>query len=129
MPDGARILYVEDSSDNQILDGRVLQADGYTMLEARTSSEALQQLGHYPVDLTLMDINMPDMDGHRPAASIKAEPLHANLPILAIAAGALRPKLQRLSIAELDGPVVKPIHYVALIQLPPSCLTRAANAP
>jgi two-component system cell cycle response regulator DivK len=111
-----RILYIEDNSESRLLVRRVLEAEGYTMLEARTSREALEQLEQRPVDLTLMDINMPDMDGYTLAARIKAHPLHSGLPILAITANALDLDRERSLLAGCDGYIQRPIDIDTLVQ-------------
>ena len=57
------ILYVEDNSDNRKLVRRVLEVEGYSVVEAKDALQALERLGTESIDLALMDINMPDMDG------------------------------------------------------------------
>jgi two-component system cell cycle response regulator DivK len=116
MRDRASILYIEDNRDSRLLVRRVLEAEGYTMLEARTSSEALRQLEEHPVDLALMDINMPDMDGYTLAARIKAHPLHSDVPILAITANAMQLDRERSRLAGCDGYIEKPIDIDTLVQ-------------
>ncbi|MBT3337756.1 MAG: response regulator, partial [Anaerolineae bacterium] len=65
------ILYVEDNFDNRILVRRVLESEGYEMLDASTATEAFQQIEKGSPDLILMDINMPEMDGYTLTAKIK----------------------------------------------------------
>ena len=127
MRDRASILYIEDNRDSRLLVRRVLEAEGYTMLEAQTSAEGLRQLEQHPVDLTLMDINMPDMDGYTLAARIKAHPLHSNVPILAITANAMQLDRERTLIAGCDGYIQKPIDIDILVQQLELFLKRDAN--
>ena len=53
------ILYVEDNFDNRNLIRRVLEAEGYGMVEASNAEEAMQRIISDQPDLILMDINMP----------------------------------------------------------------------
>ena len=63
MPDRITILYVEDNPDNRNLIRRVLNAEGFDVIEAAHANQAFQKLESEQVDLILMDINMPEMDG------------------------------------------------------------------
>jgi len=51
------ILYVEDNPDNRNLIRRVLNAEGYSVVEASQASQAIEKLEKQKVDLILMDIN------------------------------------------------------------------------
>jgi CheY-like chemotaxis protein len=72
----ARILYVEDNTDNRKLVRRVLEAEGYEVIEAQDGRQALERLESQPIDLALMDINMPDIDGLDFLRSGRARRLH-----------------------------------------------------
>ena len=62
-PEKGNILYVEDNPDNRNLIRRVLNAEGYSVIEAINAGQAMEKLENGNIDLILMDINMPDMDG------------------------------------------------------------------
>jgi CheY-like chemotaxis protein len=64
VPSKGRILHVEDNSDNRKLVRRVLEAEGYEVIEAQNGNQALEYLNSQHIDLALMDINMPDIDGY-----------------------------------------------------------------
>src|SRR5205814_917523 len=65
MPTGpARILYIEDNADNRLLVKRVLEAEGYQLLEAANAHDGLRQVLAQRPALILMDINLPDVDGY-----------------------------------------------------------------
>ena len=70
----ARILYIEDNSDNRLLVKRVLEAEGYRLLEAANAGDGLRQVLTERPDLILMDINLPEVDGYTTTARIKAMP-------------------------------------------------------
>jgi two-component system cell cycle response regulator DivK len=128
MRDRARILCVEDNHDSRLLLRRVLEAEGYLVLEAGNSSEALQQLERQTVDLMLMDMNMPDMDGYTLAARIKAYPQLSVLPILAITANVMHGDRERSLRAGCDGYIQKPIDIDNLVQQLETFLKRTKYA-
>ena len=109
MPSKGRILHVEDNSDNRKLVRRVLEAEGYEVIEAQNGAQALEYLNTLQIDLALMDINMPDIDGYTLATRIRATPKFAALPILAMTANVMRGDRERSLQAGCDGYIQKPI--------------------
>ncbi len=129
MPDKATILYVEDNSDNRKLVRRVLEVEGYAVVEAKDGMEAMSCLENRPIDLALMDINMPDVDGYTLTAQIRAMPKYAKLPIVAVTANVMRGDRERSLQAGCDGYIQKPIDIDTLAQQVERFLTtRNANA-
>jgi two-component system cell cycle response regulator DivK len=123
----ATILYVEDNSDNRKLVRRVLEVEGYAVIEAKDGLQAMECLQSGVIDLALMDINMPDMDGYTLTARIKAMPRFANLPIVAVTANVMRGDRERSLQAGCDGYIQKPIDIDILSQQIEKFLTRTAN--
>jgi two-component system cell cycle response regulator DivK len=109
VPSKGRILHVEDNSDNRKLVRRVLEAEGYEVIEAQNGAQALEYLNTLQIDLALMDINMPDIDGYTLATRIRATPKFAALPILAMTANVMRGDRERSLQAGCDGYIQKPI--------------------
>ncbi len=122
------ILYVEDNSDNRKLVRRVLEVEGYVVVEAKDALQAMQRLESEPIDLALMDINMPDVDGYTLTAKIKAMPRFSNLPIVAVTANVMRGDRERSLQAGCDGYIQKPIDIDTLSQQIERFLMRNANA-
>jgi two-component system cell cycle response regulator DivK len=121
------ILYVEDNSDNRKLVRRVLEVEGYSVIEAKDGAQALERLGTEMIDLALMDINMPDMDGYTLTAKIKAMPEYSKLPIVAVTANVMRGDRERSLQAGCDGYIQKPIDIDTLSQQIEKFLTRTTN--
>ncbi len=121
------ILYVEDNSDNRKLVRRVLEVEGYSVIEAKDGAQALECLGNEPIDLALMDINMPDMDGYTLTAKIKAMPEFSKLPIVAVTANVMRGDRERSLEAGCDGYIQKPIDIDTLSQQIERFLIRNTN--
>jgi two-component system cell cycle response regulator DivK len=121
------ILYVEDNSDNRKLVRRVLEVEGYAVVEAKDGLQAMECLESGRIDLALMDINMPDMDGYTLTAQIKAMPRFASLPIVAVTANVMRGDRERSLQAGCDGYIQKPIDIDTLSQQIERFLTRNAD--
>jgi two-component system cell cycle response regulator DivK len=111
-----RILYIEDNSDNRKLVRRVLEWDGYDVVEAKDGTEALARLETEPIDLALLDINMPDIDGYTLTTAIRSNPRFSRLPIVAVTANVMRGDRERSLQAGCDGYIQKPIDIDTLSQ-------------
>ncbi len=105
----AIILYVEDNSDNRMLVRRILQVEGFTVLEAGDAKQALEIVQKQAPDLILMDINMPDVDGYTLTSRLKNSPKLGNVPIIAVTANVMKGDRERSLEAGCDGYIQKPI--------------------
>ena len=103
------ILYVEDNPDNRMLVRRILQAEGYDVLEANNAAKALEILEGQTPDLILMDINMPDIDGYTLTKRLKSLPKLTDVPIIAMTANVMKGDRERSLEAGCDGYIQKPI--------------------
>jgi len=82
-----RILVVDDNDDNRYTLTRRLRREGYTdVVAASNGREALQRLAESEFDLILLDIMMPEMDGHSVLEELRATGRLANLPVIVISA-------------------------------------------
>ena len=107
------ILYIEDNPDNMLLVKRVLEARGYHLLEAGNGLQGLSVAESQPVDLILLDINLPDIDGYEIARRLRGssgKPELAYVPIIAITANALKGDAERALDAGCDVYMSKPIN-------------------
>jgi two-component system cell cycle response regulator DivK len=104
-----RILYIEDNPDNRVLVKRVLEAEGYTLLEAANAHEGLRQARAQPPDLILMDINLPEVDGYTTTARIKATPGLESVKVVALTANVMKGDREKTLAAGCDGYIQKPI--------------------
>ena len=103
------ILYVEDNADNRHLIQRILDASGFNVVFAENALEALTRADNEPVDLILMDINLPDMDGYSLATIMRRMPKMAQVPILAMTANVMKGDRERSLEAGCDGYIQKPV--------------------
>jgi two-component system cell cycle response regulator DivK len=121
------VLYVEDNPDNRSLIRRVLEAEGYTVIEAINAKQALEKLENHPIDLVLMDINMPDMDGYTLTARIKTIEQFSGIPIVAVTANVMRGDREKSLGAGCDGYIQKPIDIDTLSQQIERFILRRTN--
>ena len=113
-----RILLVEDDVRNVFAITRVLEPHGAIIEIARNGLEALEALKKHPeVDLVLMDIMMPEMDGFEATRAIRAERRWANLPIIALTAKAMPDDRQKCLQAGANDYITKPIDIEKLLSL------------
>jgi len=82
----ANILVVDDIEMNRDLLARRLQRSGHTVTQAVNGKDALNNLAATPFDLVLLDIMMPVMDGHEVLATMKADSLLREIPVIVISA-------------------------------------------
>lgn len=76
------LLVVDDNRVNRLLLGRALEQLGHTVTFAENGREALATLAKRPVDLVLLDIEMPEMDGYQVLAALAADPRLRDVPVV-----------------------------------------------
>ena len=115
MPRG-RILVVDDSEVVLGVTRELLRGLGQDVATARSGAEALAQLGGRPVDLVLLDCQMPEMDGFETARRIRAGEGGSGrcVPIVAFSAGAPELYREQCLAAGMDDCLAKPIPPSAL---------------
>lgn len=111
--DGAEILIVDDSPDNQTIISLFLNAVGAKVGVANNGLEAVQKMRTKTYDVVLMDIQMPLMDGYQ-ALKIANENGYRG-PILALTAHAMKEEKDRCLAAGFTDYMSKPINRKALI--------------
>ena len=105
----ATILYVEDNFDNRMLVRRVLEAEGYRVVEAEDGPEGIKWLQSETPDLVLMDINLPQIDGYEVTRRFKELPSMADVPVIAMTANVMKGDREKTLAAGCDGYIPKPI--------------------
>ncbi|HWI58943.1 MAG TPA: response regulator, partial [Bacillota bacterium] len=113
---GKRLLVVEDNPTNQRLIARRASQWGMTAISANNSREALQLLSQAPpVDVAILDLQLPDLDGLALAEAIRNQPLGAHLPLLLLSSMRLRSDDTRPEQANISVYVHKPIRPSQLL--------------
>ena len=93
-----RILCVDDEVQNLALLSAVLMPEGYEVIEAQNGEEALKKIRTEQVDIVLLDVMMPGMDGFEVCREIKRDKKYRNIPIVMITA--LAAKTDRIKSIE-----------------------------
>lgn len=88
---------------------RILEAEGYTLIEARNADEGLRLAQASAPDLILMDINLPEVDGYTTTARLKATPGLEGVKVIAVTANVMKGDRERTLAAGCDGYIQKPI--------------------
>jgi CheY-like chemotaxis protein len=117
-----RILLVDDSGSQRLLLTSLLRSGGYMdLVQADSAQAAFDRLGldaggdPAPVDLILMDISMPDMDGIAACRRIKAAAHLADIPILMVTASTEADDLERAFAAGALDFITKPLNKTELL--------------
>ena len=105
------ILLAEDNPVNRKLVVRLLEREGHTVVVADNGRLALEALEAASVDLVIMDVQMPEMDGYAATTSIRKaeETTHRHVPILAMTAHAMKGDREKCLAVGMDGYLAKPI--------------------
>ncbi|MBI0325580.1 response regulator [Burkholderia plantarii] len=116
--EGRAILLAEDDARNIFALSHVIEPLGAKLLIARNGREALDVLERGEnVDLVLMDVMMPEMDGLTATAEIRRNPRFAHLPIIALTAKAMEHDRVRCLESGADDYISKPIDVDRLLSL------------
>ena len=87
MSDGGRILVVDDSAMNRMVLTKALADEGHSTVTAENGREALALLRSDDlVDVVLLDLVMPELDGYETLAEIKADPALSHVPVIVVSA-------------------------------------------
>ena len=131
--DGARILLAEDNELNQQVAKGLLRLVGADVVVAENGAIAVEMAAQVPVDLILMDMQMPVMDGLAATRCLRErEQGGGRIPILAMTANAMAGDRERCLEAGMDDHIAKPIDpeklYAALLRWLPA-FAHQAEAP
>ncbi|NIJ70700.1 response regulator [Xanthomonas sp. 60] len=115
--DGRTVLLAEDDVRNIFALSSVLEPLGVKLEIARNGREAVDRLAELDVDLVLMDIMMPEMDGLTAMREIRSQRRLQNLPIIALTAKAMPDDRERCLQAGANDYIAKPIDVDKLVSL------------
>ena len=114
---GKTIMVVDDDIKNVFVMSTALEEHGATVIDAQNGLEALELLQGKPVDLVLMDIMMPVMDGYTAMKKIREDAHLKSLPVIALTAKALKEDREKCIAAGANDYLAKPVDYDMLIGL------------
>ena len=111
------VLVVEDNALNLKLIRAVLEHAGFTVVVAASGEEGVDVATRGGLDLVLMDLQLPGIDGTEAMRRIRAHPGGRELPVVAVTAFAMPADREQVSSAGFDGYIEKPISTRALPEI------------
>lgn len=113
-----KILIIDDDSRNVFALSAVLRAKGFECLKAMGMEEAFHLLtANDDIDVILLDMMMPDIDGYAGIPLIRAREKNRSTPIIAVTAQAMKGDRERCLEAGADGYISKPVNIDELMNL------------
>jgi CheY-like chemotaxis protein len=115
---GKKVLVVDDDIRNIFAMTSLLERHGMEVLSAENGRDAIELMAGQPgVDLVLMDIMMPEMDGHDTMRAIRQMPEYKSLPIIALTAKAMKGDREKCIEAGASDYISKPVDSDQLLGL------------
>ncbi|TFE51861.1 HAMP domain-containing protein [Streptomyces sp. ICN441] len=123
---GRTVLVVDDDARNLYALSGILELHGIRVLHAENGRQGIEKLTEHPeIDLILMDVMMPEMDGYAATSRIRQMPEHTALPIITVTAKAMPGDREKSLAAGASDYVTKPVNADDLV----ACLRRWLSAP
>src|SRR5947209_5334323 len=111
----AMILLVEDNEMNRDMLSRRLRRRGFEVITAADGREGIAMARAAPVDLVLMDMSLPVLDGWQATRQLKADPHTRFIPVIALTAHAMPGDRERDLAAGCDDYDTKPVDFTRLV--------------
>jgi signal transduction histidine kinase/CheY-like chemotaxis protein len=116
--EGKKVLIVDDDVRNVFALTSVLEANGMEVIFAENGKDGIDTLRANPdVDLVLMDIMMPEMDGYQTMAAVREIPQFSRLPIISLTAKAMRGDREKSIASGASDYITKPVDTDQLLSL------------
>lgn len=107
-----KILIADDNAVNRMVLSRLLEKDGHLVVPVINGLEAVEFVQNQEVDVVLMDIQMPELDGIAATTAIRSLPNEkSNVPIFAITANVSRKEIVTMLDAGMNSYFAKPFNY------------------
>ena len=112
---GKSILVIDDTKKILILIKISLEKEGYEVMTASDPLEGIKLAQENPVDLVILDVMMPKMDGYEVAEALHRDPRTNRIPILLLTARAVLQATKRQFLYTVYGYMAKPFHREMLL--------------
>ncbi len=110
MTDGQTILVADDEQDIRELVAYRLSRSGFSVVEARDGEEALRLAAAQPLDMAVLDVMMPRLNGYQVTERLRGTPATQQLPVLLMSASVQDSDISRGFAAGADDYLTKPFH-------------------
>jgi signal transduction histidine kinase/HAMP domain-containing protein/ActR/RegA family two-component response regulator len=117
---GHKVLVVDDDPRNAFVLTDVLEMHGITVVQATDGRQAIAELALGDIDLVLMDVMMPQMDGYETTRAIRKMPQYSRLPVITVTARAMQGDREKSIDAGATDYITKPIDIEELL----NCMER-----
>lgn len=104
-----KVLVIDDNKKNRYLISFLLEKDGFEVIMATNGFEGMEAAKKQQVDLIIMDIKMPKMDGHETTRRIRRLKKYKSIPIIALTSYAMMEDKEKAIKAGCTGYMSKPI--------------------
>ena len=115
-----KVLVVDDDPRNAFVLTDVLEMHGMTVVQATDGRKAIAELASGDIDLVLMDVMMPQMDGYETTRAIRKMPQYSRLPVITVTARAMQGDREKSIDAGATDYITKPIDIEELL----NCMER-----
>ncbi len=111
-----RLLCAEDSMINVEVFKGIFETTRLDVVFASNGREAIEILKHKEIDIVLMDVQMPEMDGLTATRIIKSNPIFKDIPIIGLTAHAAKENQNECLVAGMNDVVIKPVEKTQLLE-------------
>ena len=110
-----RVLIIDDEDDiRRIVRISLVNLGGMDVVEASSGGEGIKRAREGALDLILLDVMMPGLDGPSTLAALRSDPRTASIPVIFLTAKAMSPELERLNGLGVAAVLVKPFDPTTL---------------
>lgn len=120
-----KILIIDDELDMVKVVTIRFEASGYEVISASNGQEGIDKSKRFKVDLILLDIIMPNMDGYEVCRKLKTDPKTKNIPIVIFTAAGQQDLEKRCMALGPDAVIRKPFETAELLEIVNKALKRA----
>jgi CheY-like chemotaxis protein len=115
---GKKVLLVDDDVRNLFALASALESRGLEIVFAENGREGIEALKQHPeIDLVLMDLMMPEMDGYEAMRALREMPQFKTMPIIALTAKAMKGDREESIAAGASDYITKPVDIEQLLSL------------
>ncbi|MEH7169446.1 substrate-binding domain-containing protein, partial [Priestia megaterium] len=126
--DNYRLLYIEDNESNLHLVSNIIKSQpSYTLLSACTGKEGIEIVANEKIDLVLLDINLPDINGYEVFEILKAGKETKDIAVIAVSANAMPKDIQYTLDKGFNNYLTKPIHVQEFLTILSETLNNTIN--